>query len=207
MKRYYGFSCLLLVFIAVILSSCGNGKSNNISSEPVITEESNKNTSELEVVTPTETIDREIKISYFKSTEKSDKKEIQDTIDKINQFQYDLTIALLEEMDIKYSFETFPTDEDVYTSVSRNDSDVAFGYPRNNKVEEKFDYSYSYLYAIINFSSFDYKEHFSFLVKKENNEILDIFNEGIKRLKENGKYTEVYQTHFADDDSMSIMNN
>jgi len=112
----------------------------------------------------------------------------------------------MDEMKIKYTFKPYSTDNDVLTSVSRGDADAAVGFfSDGSDLADRFDFSYNYLYSIVKLGSFEAKNHEAFIVKKGNNDILDILNDGIDKIKENGKYAEVYKSIFGDDDSMSIL--
>ncbi|MCR8641512.1 ABC transporter substrate-binding protein [Paenibacillus sp. N1-5-1-14] len=194
---------LNLLFTLILITACGNQISEN--EPPTITTTATSSTITTPTPTPSEAQKKKIRVTYVQSDKQTaSQKETQDMIEKSIQFQYELTEAILNEMNVEYSFEKLPNDNDVYTSIVAGDSDAAFGYQTNSK-EVRFDYSYSYMYAIIKFSSFDYKGYHTYIIKKGNAEILDILNGGIKKIKENGKYAEVYKKFFGDDDSRSIL--
>ncbi len=52
-------------------------------------------------------------------------------------------------------------------------------------------------FKLIKDASFE-KEEYGIMVKKGNAELLTIINEGLQKIKDNGKYDEIFQTYFAD---------
>lgn len=146
-----------------------------------------------------------IKVVYAESSSNEKDQKIKEQIDKTIGFQRDLTTAIFESMNVDYDLEKLPSDNDVYTAILRGDADTAFGY-QQDPVNKEIDYSYSYMYAIVDFGSFEYSGYHSFIVKKGNSEVLDIINDGINKIKENGDYGRIYVKYFGDDNSRSILN-
>ncbi|MCF6093427.1 basic amino acid ABC transporter substrate-binding protein [Microaerobacter geothermalis] len=52
-------------------------------------------------------------------------------------------------------------------------------------------------YKLIKDDSFE-TEYYGMMVKKGNQEVLDVFNEGLKKIKENGTYDKIYNQYFGE---------
>ncbi|MFD0587831.1 transporter substrate-binding domain-containing protein [Paenibacillus sp. GCM10027627] len=203
MSRFSLVKIFVLMLALPILISCNSSNTNSISKKEVVN--STNTSKEPASSSEAQVSSKELRISYLKSKEVNSNKDTQTRIDKINQLQYDIAVAICEATNSKCSFNTYSSDNDVLTSVERRDSDTAFGFNFESDLQSNFEFSYSYLYVIINFSSFDYKGHHSFVVAKGDTEVLNILNDGINTIKENGVYFEIYRKHFPDDNSMSIL--
>lgn len=186
-----------LLFIVLFLVACNNS-SEQPYSEPHQTSTNIDASKSEDIHEPQKKMNLTI---IHTNPDTSENEEINKTI----KFEYELTVAILEEMNVEYSIEAVGNSNDAFTAIERGDADAAYGFNSDKLVNsDLFDYSYSYIYAIINFSSFIYEGHHSFIVKKGNDEVLDIINTGIKKVKENGKYAEIYNKYF-DDNLRSIM--
>lgn len=201
---------LILLIVMFLVGACSNNKTEvNEVNEKLVTEEANNEIIEITDSTELEAdLDREIIIAYRDiqdvNYEDEDIKLLFEKINQIRNFELDLVELIMDEMNINPSYMVLNTDEDVLTSLQRGDSNMTFGYDVGIS-NDGLKSSYSYLNTKIDSTVKNINIHNAFIVNKDEEDLLNVVNDGILRIKENGKYQELYSEHFGDDNSMSIL--
>ncbi len=103
-------------------------------------------------------------------------------------FDIDLIKAVADVTDIKINIITVKGVVRGFEKLENGSADGFIGALNpNSELREKYD-----------FSDYYYNDVFAFAVaKNKNKELISLFNEGVEKLKENGKYDELVKEYFG----------